>query len=536
MIAAPRFRAGLLGQSRTSAAAQAPGAPLAAAFIQRLITAGVTPNGAQRRAIEVITDAIAAIGPTKFLAVYPFIGGTAACHALNLVSTSYGMTWNGTVTHNASGITGNGTTGYGTTGLIPTSTTMTNASAHIMAYVTTPAAGATQCMIGCQSSADNNLRLFCPYTGADATYFWYPHTGASGAVSYPSLPVTGCVLGNLVAGPLARQHRNGYRLVNATTGAAPDTTLPNVAVFVAANNNAGTPGSYSGHTIACASIGLGLSDAEALGWYRAVDLAQQILARGNRWQLDLSEAYLDRLYAAGLTAPTAVQRTALEQLSEGISKIGRGKFLVVYPFIGASAATHALNLMSSSYGITWAGGLTHDANGVAPNGTTGEGNCNFADALRPANFSFSLYVRTVPAVGLLYFGWAQYASTTCYGIGAWTNSAASWAGRWDYAGDPPGADTATGSVTPATRLISSTRKAIDDHRLYRDGGLVTTNVVPQVQAASGWPCYFFRDGPASYHGAGGYCFAHIGEALSAAEHVTLAAAVQAAQTTLSRNV
>lgn len=52
-------------------------------------------------------------------AIYPFIGGTAAQHAQNLKSSSYTITWGGTVTHGATGITGNGSTGYGDTTFNP---------------------------------------------------------------------------------------------------------------------------------------------------------------------------------------------------------------------------------------------------------------------------------------------------------------------------------------------------------------------------------------------------------------------------------
>lgn len=51
--------------------------------------------------------------------IYPFVGGTAGAHAENLKSSDFTITWNGTVTHDANGVTGNGTTGYGDTGYNP---------------------------------------------------------------------------------------------------------------------------------------------------------------------------------------------------------------------------------------------------------------------------------------------------------------------------------------------------------------------------------------------------------------------------------
>jgi hypothetical protein len=50
--------------------------------------------------------------------LYPFVGGNAIAHSFNLANPGTGrITWSGTVTHDANGITGNGTTGGGDTGV-----------------------------------------------------------------------------------------------------------------------------------------------------------------------------------------------------------------------------------------------------------------------------------------------------------------------------------------------------------------------------------------------------------------------------------
>lgn len=57
----------------------------------------------------------------KFTAFYPILGGIASWHSLNLINpTTFQITWTGTVTHNANGVTSDGTTGYGDTGFIRT--------------------------------------------------------------------------------------------------------------------------------------------------------------------------------------------------------------------------------------------------------------------------------------------------------------------------------------------------------------------------------------------------------------------------------
>ncbi len=76
-------------------------------------------------------------------AIYPFVGGNSTAHSKNLKANTFNITWHGTVTHNANGVTGDGSTGYGDTGYIPSTAggAMTANSAHLFAYcgTTTPA-------------------------------------------------------------------------------------------------------------------------------------------------------------------------------------------------------------------------------------------------------------------------------------------------------------------------------------------------------------------------------------------------------------
>ena len=78
-----------------------------------------------------------------------------------------------------------------------------------------------------------------------------------------------------------------------------------------------------------------------------------------------------------------------------------GKLRAVYPFIGGTAGTHSINLKQPRiFGrISWVGGVTHDANGVTFNGTTGYGNLNFNMGngnLTPnaTNLTMGMYSRT----------------------------------------------------------------------------------------------------------------------------------------------
>jgi hypothetical protein len=55
---------------------------------------------------------------TNMVAYYGYVGGTAASHAINWKTPgTYNITWNGGITHSATGVLFDGTTGYGDTGI-----------------------------------------------------------------------------------------------------------------------------------------------------------------------------------------------------------------------------------------------------------------------------------------------------------------------------------------------------------------------------------------------------------------------------------
>lgn len=81
---------------------------------------------------------------------------------------------------------------------------------------------------------------------------------------------------------------------------------------------------------------------------------------------------------------------------------------LIYPFVGGTAAAHAENLKSSSFTITWVGGVTHDANGVTGNGTDGHGTTayfpNSSGTIQLNSIHASAYVRTVLTGGRYFVG------------------------------------------------------------------------------------------------------------------------------------
>lgn len=85
---------------------------------QAFITAAGITDATQQNAInQLVLDLKGYSIWTKFYFLYPFVGGDATKHSYNLKNpAAYQITWGGTVTHDANGVTGNGTTGYGDPG------------------------------------------------------------------------------------------------------------------------------------------------------------------------------------------------------------------------------------------------------------------------------------------------------------------------------------------------------------------------------------------------------------------------------------
>lgn len=181
--------------------------------------------------------------------IYPFVGGTAAAHAENLKSSSFTITWAGTVTHNANGVTGNGTDGYGATGYIPSSSgQMQLNSAHISLYPRT--------------LSSTTSRYYC---GSGFT----PRT----AIQHGSTADTFRFYGNdttaVNQGPISVGYVMGSRFSSAerhifNAGADRVHAQPSVAVaitefFLLALNNTGVAASFNNANLAFLTVGSGIT-------------------------------------------------------------------------------------------------------------------------------------------------------------------------------------------------------------------------------------------------------------------------------------
>lgn len=103
---------------------------------QAYITAAGLTNNTHKSAVNTLVLALKAASIwTKFLCIYPILGGTSSSHAVNLKSPgTYNLTFYGGVTHSSAGVTWNGTTGYASTGMPANTIDVHQGNAHFSTY------------------------------------------------------------------------------------------------------------------------------------------------------------------------------------------------------------------------------------------------------------------------------------------------------------------------------------------------------------------------------------------------------------------
>jgi len=238
-----------------------------------------------------------------------------------------------------------------------------------------------------------------------------------------------------------------------------------------------------------------------------------------------AQAFFD---AASITDDT--QKSAVNQLVLDLKSYSLWtQFHAVYPFVGGTADKHKWNLRdpqdtNSAYRINWEGTVTHDSNGITPNGTNGIGKT----WLVPFNDSnikhMTCYIRT-NTVG------------NKYDMGVFTGG-----GEWGlisrYTGDNAYATfdssfSATTTSTDARGFWGASRYS-STTSLYKNGSSIATG--------GGFTSYNNYIGVGGQYGRGSLytdrniAFASVGNGLDGTQMSNLNTAVQAFQTTLGRNV
>lgn len=242
------------------------------------ITAASITDSTQKQAIDQLVIGLKSANIySKFKAIYPFVGGIGGKHRFNLIKptmlfSDFYLTFYGGGVHSATGWKCNGVDAAADTSIIPITHMASNQNNMCFsAYVRERPKGT---LVG----TDNLQRtvLVPNNTGTSAGVSYYALNSTNSSVTTTNLPLTGGFYMNTrLDNTNLKLFKNGVlnsSVTNVTTG------LDNLSILLGARN--GNPASlYSDNEFAFASIGSGLTDAEALAFYNVVQTYQTTLNR-----------------------------------------------------------------------------------------------------------------------------------------------------------------------------------------------------------------------------------------------------------------
>ena len=246
-----------------------------------------------------------------------------------------------------------------------------------------------------------------------------------------------------------------------------------------------------------------------------------------------AQAFFGRVTAAGGTL-SSTEQNAINQLVVDMKSYGIWTAMkAIYPMVGASAAACAQNLKSSSFTGTFNGGWTFSTTGATPNGTSGYMNTN----LNPNS-----------VFGLGYASNGSYFRTTFTAGQTNINGVTNGTQRFDFGYDNGvlapfnaiGSNSSdVGTDTDNRGFLLSTRQGASVVKLFRNNVLKING----SQTFTSYPSlnYFvaarnLNGTPQLLSNMGSLAFHIIGDGLSDTEASNFYNAVQAFQTTLSRQV
>lgn len=248
--------------------------------------------------------------------------------------------------------------------------------------------------------------------------------------------------------------------------------------------------------------------------------------------------------AAGIT--DATQQSAINTLVVDLKNYGIwSKMKAIYPFVGGTSSTHKWNLkdprdLDAAFRLVFSGGWTHSSTGALPNGTNG-----YADTFLIPNTSL-----TASSTHLSYYSRTNVTNNTGLEFGAWQTSYAYGIEFAIYRNVPNktyaiinttggGGLILASATTPTTGFYIINRTANNIGKIFKNNITIATNTGSYTTTTTTSKLYLAASndfGTAAAFANKQCAFASIGDGLTDTEAANLYTAVQAYQTTLSRNV
>ena len=238
-------------------------------------------------------------------------------------------------------------------------------------------------------------------------------------------------------------------------------------------------------------------------------------------------AYLADIVVSGGTITPTIE-SAVDTLFTSLkSNSLYSKMIAMYPFIGATAASHAINAtLNKTYDIIWNGGVSHDISGSTGNGTNGYGETNVSTSnfIDVDKSSYGMYINSGTTLGNnARHGVVQLS---LWGLGF---SEASW-----YRHGDASASSSLG-LTGNTGMFLSIRTGNTESKLYHNGieKFTKSDALTIATNATWW--YFNLNNNAVRWSNSRLAFGYLANDLSYSEASTLSTIINTFQTSLGRN-
>lgn len=246
-----------------------------------------------------------------------------------------------------------------------------------------------------------------------------------------------------------------------------------------------------------------------------------------------AEAFFTAASITDVTQKNAVNQLVLDLKSYNIWS----KMKALYPIVGGSASSHAVNLKTpGTYNLTFSTGWTHASTGMTPNGNSAYANTSlnsqtivnstnhlsFYSRTSTVDLSNSCEIGAADTNGALYNQLRLNVSYISGGTSAIVNFSNTTDGRGFWIGTKRGSSDRETYLNGSTQSTNTTNDTSNNpnYNLFLSARNQPTNIGSPIALYSSKQC----------------AFASIGDGLTDTEAANFYTAVQAFQTTLSRNV
>ena len=253
----------------------------AVAFFGRVTNDGGSLSLTEKQAVnQLVLDLKANSLWTPMKAIYPMVGASAAACRQNLKSSSFTGTFTATGwTFASTGVTPNGTSAYMDTGCNPSLLTNWISNNHQSFYsrTQTPSGSGWNMGVGFSTTGSPLFGLAVVRSGNSAIY----DSGGYLVARITSTQTDGRAfwLGTCNASNSRKFVKNGSIIATNTTTDVISASNANIAIGALMDTATSSPNFFMSQQCAFASIGDGLTDAQASNFYTAVQAFQTTLSR-----------------------------------------------------------------------------------------------------------------------------------------------------------------------------------------------------------------------------------------------------------------